>query len=75
MEPKIFSRKLLQRLRLYLNYLKALPEGTLNVSAVELAKALGLGQALLDDAGLAEAGFRVMSGFDIAPSVDLPDNK
>ena len=43
MEPKPVSRKLLKRLPVYLNYLKNLPEGSLNVSATAMARALELG--------------------------------
>ena len=43
MEPKPVSRKLLKRLPVYLNYLKNLPEGSRNVSATAMARALELG--------------------------------
>lgn len=43
MENTKVSRKLLQRLPVYLNYLKSLPEGTGNISATAIAGALGLG--------------------------------
>lgn len=42
METKV-SRKLLQRLPMYLNYLKSLPEGSNRISATAIAAALGLG--------------------------------
>lgn len=44
MKPKPVSKKLLMRLPLYLDYLKALPEDTVNVSATAISKALGLGE-------------------------------
>lgn len=43
MEPKPVSRKLLQRLPVYLNYLRNMPEDSSNVSATAMAKALELG--------------------------------
>ena len=43
MENTKVSRKLLQRLPVYLNYLKSLPEDTGNISATAIAGALGLG--------------------------------
>ena len=43
MEAEKFSRTLLKRLPLYLNYLKSLPESCENISATTLARALGLG--------------------------------
>ena len=47
METKEVSKKLLERLPLYLNYIKSLPEDTVNMSATSLAKALGLGDVLV----------------------------
>ena len=43
MESKPVSRKLLQRLPVYLNYLRNMPEDSSNVSATAMAKALELG--------------------------------
>ncbi len=43
METTKVSRKLLQRLPLYLNHLKTLPDGSDQVSATAIAAALGLG--------------------------------
>lgn len=43
MEPNQVSKKLLNRLPLYLAHLKSLPEHSANVSATAIAKALGLG--------------------------------
>ena len=123
MEPKPFSRKLLKRLPVYLNYLKNLPEDSSNVSATAMARALNLGdvqvrkdlakistgrrrtgrnrqqlvqdieaylnfteetgtivvgagklgRALLDYSGFEKAGFNVMAGFDIEPSMDISE--
>ena len=60
MENKTVSRKLLKRLPLYLNYLKALPEDSPNVSATAMAKALELGhvQVRKDLAKVSESGRR-----------------
>lgn len=43
MEPCNVSRKLLQRLPVYLNHLRSLPDHSTNVSATAIANALGLG--------------------------------
>ena len=43
MEPNQVSRKLLQRLPIYLNHLRALPEEAVRVSATTIANAVGLG--------------------------------
>ncbi len=60
MESTTVSRKLLKRLPLYLNYLKALPEDSPNVSATAMAKALELGhvQVRKDLAKVSESGRR-----------------
>lgn len=43
MEPTQVSKKLLQRLPIYLNHLKSLPEDFITVSATTIANAVGLG--------------------------------
>lgn len=43
METNMVSKKLLQRLPLYLNYLRALPDEVGNISATTMAKSLGFG--------------------------------
>lgn len=60
MEPNKVSKKLLKRLPIYLNHLKALPEHSTNVSATAIAKALGLGdvQVRKDLAKVSHAGRR-----------------
>lgn len=60
MEPNKVSRKLLNRLPVYLNYLKNLPEHSENVSATAMAKALGLGdvQVRKDLAKISHTGRR-----------------
>ena len=60
MEPNQVSKKLLNRLPLYLAHLKSLPEHSANVSATAIAKALGLGdvQVRKDLAKVSEAGRR-----------------
>ena len=64
MEPNKVSKKLLNRLPSYLNYLKALPEHSENVSATAMAKALGLGDvqvrkdlAMVSDGGRPKIGY------------------
>lgn len=47
MEPKKVSKKLLSRLPAYLNYLKALPEHTADISATRIAHDLNLGDVLV----------------------------
>lgn len=60
METKAVSKKLLERLPLYLNYIKSLPETTENMSATAMAKALGLSGVLVrkDLAQISEGGRR-----------------
>lgn len=60
MEHEKFSRTLLKRLPLYLNYLKSMPESCTNVSATVIARALGLGdvQVRKDLAKVSDAGRR-----------------
>ena len=60
MEPEKFSRTLLKRLPLYLNYLKSIPESCTNVSATTIARGLGLGdvQVRKDLAKVSDVGRR-----------------
>ena len=60
METKEVSKKLLERLPLYLNYIKSLPEDTENMSATAMAKALGLGGVMVrkDLAQVSDGGRR-----------------
>ena len=60
MQTQKASRKLLERLPVYLNYLKSLPEETNNVSATSIALALGLGhvQVRKDLAKVSDEGRR-----------------
>ena len=48
MEANKVSKKLLNRLPLYLNHLKSMPEHSENISATALAKALGLPSVRID---------------------------
>ena len=59
------SRQALQRLPLYLNYLKSLPPGTVNISATAIAQALGPGdvQVRKDLAAVSDRG-RPKVGYD-----------
>ena len=57
--------QLMQDIEEYLNF--AEETGTIVVGAGKL------GRALLDYAGFEEAGFNVMAGFDIAPSIDISE--
>lgn len=60
METTKLSKKLISRLPVYLNYLKALPETVENVSATKIAKALELGDVLVrkDLAKISDGGRR-----------------
>lgn len=60
METKKVSKKLLSRLPIYLNYLKGLPEGVVDVSATKIANALHLGDVLVrkDLAKISDGGRR-----------------
>ena len=57
--------QLMQHIEEYLNF--AEETGTVVVGAGKL------GRALLDYAGFEEAGFNVMAGFDIEPSIDISE--
>lgn len=60
METKKVSKKLLERLPSYLDYLRSLPEETVNISATAMAKALGRGdvQVRKDLAKISDGGRR-----------------
>ena len=60
METEKISKKLLMRLPAYLNYIKSLPDSTRNISATQMAKALGLGDVMVrkDLAKVASGGRR-----------------
>ena len=64
MESKKFSNNMLARMPIYLNYIKALPETTKNISATKIANALGLGEvsvrkdlAKVSDGGRCKLGY------------------
>ena len=64
MESKKISNNMLARMPLYLNYIKALPESTINISATKIASALGLGEvsvrkdlAKVSDGGRCKLGY------------------
>ena len=44
MEPNIVSKKLLNRLPVYLDYLKTLPDSSENISAAAIARDLDMGE-------------------------------
>lgn len=60
MEPNKVSKKLLNRLPVYLNHLRSLPDHSEHISATAMAKALGLGhvQVRKDLAKVAHSGRR-----------------
>jgi len=63
MEQKKVSKALLGRLPAYLNYLKALPEHTANISATRIAAALGFGDVLVrKDLAKVSSGGRCKTG-------------
>ena len=64
MESKKVSNNMLDRLPVYLNYIKALPKSTKNISATKIASALGLGEvsvrkdlAKVSDGGRCKLGY------------------
>lgn len=64
METKRVSNNMLERMPIYLNYIKALPENTKNISATKIASALGLGEvsvrkdlAKVSDGGRCKLGY------------------
>lgn len=72
--------KLLMRLPIYLNYVKSLPESTQNISATQMAKALGLGDVMVrKDLAKVSSGGRRKLGYlretlaaDIERFLDVP---
>ena len=60
MKPDVVSKKVLNRLPLYLTYLKSLPDSAENVSATVIAKALDIGDVTVrkDLARISHAGRR-----------------
>jgi len=58
MQPKKISRQMLKRLPIYLNHIKSLPEGTQNISATAIARALDMGdvQVRKDLARISDGG-------------------
>ncbi len=64
MESKKVSNNMLERMPIYLNYIKALPKDTKNISATKIANALGLGEvsvrkdlAKISDSGRCKLGY------------------
>ncbi len=64
MESKKVSNNMLARMPIYLNYIKALPKDTKNISATKIANALGLGEvsvrkdlAKISDGGRCKLGY------------------
>ncbi len=64
MESKRVSNNMLARMPIYLNYIKALPQSTKNISATKIASALGLGEvsvrkdlAKVSDGGRCKLGY------------------
>ncbi len=64
MESKKVSNNMLARMPIYLNYIKALPKSTKNISATKIASALGLGEvsvrkdlAKVSDGGRCKLGY------------------
>lgn len=80
MEPEKIPKKLLMRLPVYLNYVKSLPESTQNISATQMAKALGLGDVMVrKDLAKVSSGGRRKLGYlrenliaDIERFLDVP---
>lgn len=80
MEPERIPKKLLMRLPVYLNYAKSLPESTQNISATQMAKALGLGDVMVrKDLAKVSSGGRRKLGYvrenlitDIEGFLDVP---
>lgn len=80
MESERIPKKLLMRLPVYLNYVKSLPESTQNISATQMAKALGLGDVMVrKDLAKVSSGGRRKLGYirenliaDIEGFLDVP---
>lgn len=64
METKKVSNNMLERMPIYLNYIKALPESTKNISATKIASALGLGEvSVRKDLAKVSGGGRCKLGY------------
>ena len=80
MEPEKIPKKLLMRLPVYLNYVKSLPDSTQNISATQMAKALGLGDVMVrKDLAKVSSGGRRKLGYvrenliaDLESFLDVP---
>lgn len=80
MESEKIPKKLLMRLPVYLNYVKSLPETTQNISATQMARALGLGDVMVrKDLAKVSSGGRRKLGYvreklitDIERFLDVP---
>lgn len=80
MEVEKIPKKLLMRLPVYLNYVKSLPESTQNISATQMARALGLGDVMVrKDLAKVSSGGRRKLGYvrenliaDIEGFLDVP---
>lgn len=80
MEIEKIPKKLLMRLPVYLNYVKSLPESTQNISATQMARALGLGDVMVrKDLAKVSSGGRRKLGYvrenliaDIEGFLDVP---
>ena len=80
MEQERIPKKLLMRLPIYLNYVKSLPDSIQNISATQMAKALGLGDVMVrKDLAKVSSGGRRKLGYvretlaeDIERFLDVP---
>jgi len=80
MEAERIPKKLLMRLPVYLNYVKSLPESAQNISATQMARALGLGDVMVrKDLAKVSSGGRRKLGYvrenliaDIESFLDVP---
>ena len=80
MESEKIPKKLLMRLPVYLNYVKSLPDTMQNISATQMARALGLGDVMVrKDLAKVSSGGRRKLGYvreklitDIERFLDVP---
>lgn len=75
MDSKKVSNNMLERMPVYLNYIKSLPKSTKNISATKIATALGLGEvSVRKDLAKVSDGGRCKLGYNCEELLDDIEN-
>lgn len=75
MDSKKVSNNMLERMPVYLNYIKSLPKSTKNISATKIATALGLGEvSVRKDLAKVSDGGRCKLGYNCEELIDDIEN-